>query len=897
VRRLTLGRGGAARVRSFERKALAYAPLGARGGPLLPGRWEGDHVEVASTPSRAPAVKDSPEGGVGSPGLGSREAACLLDALTAGSPASDCESVPLSLGNSSCEEDGGALEQEAPLEPSADLPQASTQIFAVIPPRQSHGGQWEELSALCEDLDRPGFRDFAPETEPVLVEPVVAGSSVEPSEGALSGEFVTTVHTETSPESRNGSEEALAPKPETAPVPAAASGPVKGRSAEVMETRLRRSVAAAEQLQALVVASSREVASLQRAMGVLEAELKNKGGTLEALQGEQRASRQAAARGLEEARDENIALRQALMDAELDLERAGAEATRLAGRVEDLEGTRPVTSQDFPLQVGEPQLSLEAQGPTVPKAELDRVRADAQAREESLRREGETLRLQIGAENARVERLEAQVEAARKHSGGVSEAAERYREQCDERVSDLKEQVGGLRELSEGLERRAARAEAALALAEEARSELQHRSGREANAHVELETRLEHAVAEKCALEVRLREADAELQSQRAKALGLAAQAAHAEGEASGERESVKQALEVARLEQEGLQDAVRVAQEEKQGLLESLAAQKEQFVALKARQEEAEDNLDRERADAAKLRLELDALRAGELDLKEQHEAREAELGDVLAVQAELEAGRETLAQESAGLRREVERLERTNADLVHGKGALEEALKAAAETAVRKGEEHGSLAGQLQAELAEERRARDRREESARAEARREALGESREELAALRAQVEERTAVAGALRSEATVARSRLEAAEEETRKLAGQLSEKAAQVDKLERSREEKSKFSVQRLQGLLYAREKELRHLQRKCRGLEEQLEEVCGERCEIFELSPSSTVGSASGSPGLEMSASASGSASKGAKKGAASPLTPGSSSARCGGAPSPLRPVDLNSA
>ena len=294
---------------------------------------------------------------------------------------------------------------------------------------------------------------------------------------------------------------------------------------------------------------------------------------------------------------------------------------------------------------------------------------------------------------------------------------------------------------------------------------------------------------------------------------------------------------------------------------------------------------------------LELDALRAGESDLKEQPEAREAELGDVLTVQAELEAERETLVQERAELRREVERLERTNADLVDGKGALEAALKAAAETVVRKGEEHGSLAGQLQAELAEERRARDRREESARAEARREALEESREELAALRAQVEERTAIAGALRSEATVARSRLEAAEEETRNLAGELSQKAAQVDKLERGREEKSKFSVQRLQGLLYAREKELRHLQRKCRGLEEQLEEVCGEGCEIFELSPSSTVGSASGSPGLEMSASASGSASKGLKKGAASPLTPGNSSARSGGAPSPLRPVDLNSA
>ena len=123
-----------------------------------------------------------------------------------------------------------------------------------------------------------------------------------------------------------------------------------------------------------------------------------------------------------------------------------------------------------------------------------------------------------------------------------------------------------------------------------------------------------------------------------------------------------------------------------------------------------------------------------------------------------------------------------------------------------------------------------------------------------------------------------------AEVEARALSGELSEKAAQVDRLERGREEKSKFSVQRLQGLLYAREKELRHLQRKCRGLEGKLEEF-GEDTEIFELSPSSTRSGDSPAP-----SSASGSVSKG---GRGSPSTP-AGSARGG---SPLRPVDLNSA
>ena len=107
---------------------------------------------------------------------------------------------------------------------------------------------------------------------------------------------------------------------------------------------------------------------------------------------------------------------------------------------------------------------------------------------------------------------------------------------------------------------------------------------------------------------------------------------------------------------------------------------------------------------------------------------------------------------------------------------------------------------------------------------------------------------------------------------------------AQVDRLERGREEKSKFSVQRLQGLLYAREKELRHLQRKCRGLEGKLEEFGGD-ADIFELSPSSTRSGDSPAP-----SSASGSVSKGAR---GSPSTP-AGSARGG---SPLRPVDLNSA
>ena len=145
-------------MRGFERQALARAPLGSRGGPLLPGHWEGDEPEEAATPA-----------GVGSPGLGAREAARLLDALVAGSPASDCESVQLSLGNSSGEEEVGAPEVPA----AAAQPRADR--------LRGEQAKWGELSALCADLDRPGFRDFAPDSQS---EPALAGG---PSEGATSG--------------------------------------------------------------------------------------------------------------------------------------------------------------------------------------------------------------------------------------------------------------------------------------------------------------------------------------------------------------------------------------------------------------------------------------------------------------------------------------------------------------------------------------------------------------------------------------------------------------------------------------------------------------------------------------------------------------------------------------
>ena len=835
-------------MRGFERQALARAPLGSRGGPLLPGRWEGDEPEEAATPA-----------GVGSPGLGAREAARLLDALVAGSPASDCESVQLSLGNSSGEEDSGAPEAPA----------------AVVQPSTDQA-KWGELSALCADLDRPGFRDFASESEsePSLAAGPPGGAT---SEAAAPGDVRIT-----------GAPPPRAPAPTPAPAPVGSDGKGSeapsaaadraGEEAEgALGMRLRRSVAAAEQLQGLVEASSREVAELRRSMRVLEGELASKGSTLEALQGEQRAAREAALLQLEEARGENLALRQALMDAELDLERAGAEAVRLAGRVGDLEGSRPVTSQDFYMQAGDPQLSLEAQGPTVPRARLELVQAEAQALEEGLRGEGETLRLQLGAERARAERLQAQVEAAREQSGGVSEAAERYREQCDERVADLKEQVAGLREASDGLERRAARAEAAAAQAEEARQELQHRSGRVAEAQVEAEAQLKCALAEKAVAEGRLREAGAELQALRTRAGEAAVQAAHADGEACREREALQRGLELARTEKGKLQEACETAQEGQRVLEERLAALQARADALEGHQAEADADLKRERLRAAELLAEAD-------ELREEARAREDELGGAAAAKVELEAGREALTQESAGLRGEVEKLQGGNAELAEEKRALEALLREASEAAARKGEEHGTLAGKLQAELAEEQRGGSRREEMARAEARREAREEAREELSVLRAQVEEQTAITGALRSEATVSRSRAEAAEAEARALSEELSEKAVLVDRLERGREEKSKFSVQRLQGLLYAREKELRHLQRKCRGLEGKLEEF-GEDTEIFELSPSSTRSGDSPAP-----SSASGSVSKG---GRGSPSTP-AGSARGG---SPLRPVDLNSA
>ena len=848
-------------MRGFERRALARAPLGSRGGPLLPGRWEGaGEPEEAATPAR-PADGGAPPG-VGSPGLGAREAARLLDALVAGSPASDCESVQLSLGNSSGEEEVGAPEVPA----AAAQPRADR--------LRGEQAKWGELSALCADLDRPGFRDFAPDSQS---EPALAGG---PPEGATSGAAApgpSEVHARGAPPLRAPAPapaESDGPRSEEAPPPV---GPAEEAAEEALGLRLRRSVAAAEQLQGLVEASSREVAELRRSMRVLEGELASKGSTLEALQGEQRAARETALQQLEEARGENLALRQALMDAELDLERAGAEAVRLSGRVGDLEGSRPVTSQDFYVQAGDPQLSPEAQGPTVPRARLELVQAEAQALEEGLRGEGETLRLQLGAERARAERLQAQVEAAKEQSGGVSEAAERYREQCDERVADLKEQVAGLREASDGHERRAARAEAALTLAEEARQELQHRGSRAAEAQVEAETRLKHALAEKAAVEGRLREASAELQAQRAWAGEAAVQAAHAEGEACRERESLQRDLELARREAEKLQKARETAQEGRLDLEERLAALQARADTLEGRQAEAAAAFERERLRAAELQIETD-------ELREEARVQKDELDRAASAKADLEAGREALLHEGAGLRGEVERLQGATAELAEEKRALEATLREASEAAARKSEEHGALAGQLQAELAEEQRGTSRREEMARAEARREAREEAREELSALRAQVEEQTAIAGALRSEATVARSRAEAAEVEARALSGELSEKAAQVDRLERGREEKSKFSVQRLQGLLYAREKELRHLQRKCRGLEGKLEEFGGD-ADIFELSPSSTRSGDSPAP-----SSASGSVSKGAR---GSPSTP-AGSARGG---SPLRPVDLNSA
>ena len=116
-------------MRGFERRALARAPLGSRGGPLLPGRWEGaGEPEEAATPAR-PADGGAPPG-VGSPGLGAREAARLLDALVAGSPASDCKSVQLSLGKISGDEDAGAPEvPAAAAQPRADrLERGASQV-------------------------------------------------------------------------------------------------------------------------------------------------------------------------------------------------------------------------------------------------------------------------------------------------------------------------------------------------------------------------------------------------------------------------------------------------------------------------------------------------------------------------------------------------------------------------------------------------------------------------------------------------------------------------------------------------------------------------------------------------------------------------------------------------
>ena len=251
-------------MRGFERQALARAPLGSRGGPLLPGRWEEGEPDEDATPARA-ANGGSPAG-VGSPGLGAREAARLLDALIAGSPASDCESVQLSLGNSSGEEDSGAPE-----------------VPAVAAQPCTDQAKWGELSALCADLDRPGFRDFAPDSQS---EPALAGG---PPEGATSGAAApgpSEVHARGAPPLRAPAPapaESDGPRSEEAPPPV---GPAEEAAEEALGLRLRRSVAAAEQLQGLVEASSREVAELRRSMRVLEGELASKGSTLEALQGE-----------------------------------------------------------------------------------------------------------------------------------------------------------------------------------------------------------------------------------------------------------------------------------------------------------------------------------------------------------------------------------------------------------------------------------------------------------------------------------------------------------------------------------------------------------------------------------------------------------------------------------
>ena len=240
------------------------------------------------------------------------------------------------------------------------------------------------------------------------------------------------------------SEDSLASWASQAPGPPAGVPEPGHRVEHALAAQARDSLALAEGLRSVLEGREAELAEAKAAVRALQNRLEEErkqgaGRTagrvqsgqmdfmrteLEMLQGELKAKDGAVA----DAKRESQQLRQALLDAELDLERVGARTGLLEGRIRDLEGSREKEYAATGVQAGDARVDEPAGlGGAVPRADHDIVVTENRA-----------LGLDLGAQRTIIQRLETQNQNLKDQMERITSAANNYKAQCDERIEGIK---------------------------------------------------------------------------------------------------------------------------------------------------------------------------------------------------------------------------------------------------------------------------------------------------------------------------------------------------------------------------------------------------------------------------------------------------------------------------
>ena len=240
------------------------------------------------------------------------------------------------------------------------------------------------------------------------------------------------------------SEDSLASWASQAPGPPAGVPEPGHRVEHALAAQARDSLALAEGLRSVLEGREAELAEAKVAVRALQNRLEEErkqgaGRTagrvqsgqmdfmrteLEMLQGELKAKDGAVA----DAKRESQQLRQALLDAELDLERVGARTGLLEGRIRDLEGSREKEYAATGVQAGDARVDEPAGlGGAVPWADHDIVVTENRA-----------LGLDLGAQRTIIQRLETQNQNLKDQMERITSAANNYKAQCDERIEGIK---------------------------------------------------------------------------------------------------------------------------------------------------------------------------------------------------------------------------------------------------------------------------------------------------------------------------------------------------------------------------------------------------------------------------------------------------------------------------